>query len=177
MLFRSVHDTSQVAGAALVFAETFGLPRALEVATVTKLMRNLLMAAVIPLMTLYHARQGDQADRTGRRRAGLLQLLPLFIVGFLLMAVLRSLGDAGLAGGGQALGLLEAGAWHSTQTVAGAWAVNMLVLALAAVGLKTRFGVLKGLGIRPFVVGLGAAFAVGLVSFAIITLLGWLGVC
>jgi uncharacterized integral membrane protein (TIGR00698 family) len=171
----SVHDTSQVAGAAMVFAELFSLPRALEVATVTKLVRNVFMAAVIPLMTLYHARDRECAEGASGRRVCVTGLLPMFIVGFLLVAVLRSLGDAGLARGGRALGLLERGAWQSAHTLISAWAVNMLVLALAAVGLKTNISVLKGLGIKPFLVGLGAALTVGLVSFAVITVLAWLG--
>jgi uncharacterized integral membrane protein (TIGR00698 family) len=171
----SVHDTSQVAGAAMVFAELFSEPRALEVATVTKLVRNLLMAVVIPLMTLYHARGKDCSGEVNRRRICTTGLLPLFIVGFLLMAALRSLGDAGLARGGRALGLLEPGAWQGADTLISSWAVNVLVLALAAVGLKTNNRVLKGLGIKPFLVGLGAALTVGVISFAAITVLARLG--
>jgi hypothetical protein len=38
--------------------------------------------------------------------------------------------------------------------------------------LNTRFQILKGLGVKPFVVGLGAALVVGLVSVAAIT---WMG--
>jgi uncharacterized membrane protein YadS len=50
------------------------------------------------------------------------------------------------------------------------WAVNLLIVALAGVGLKTSFGVMRGLGIKPFLVGLGAAGAVGVISFCTITL-------
>jgi uncharacterized membrane protein YadS len=49
------------------------------------------------------------------------------------------------------------------------WAVDLLVVALAGVGLKTSFGVLRGLGIKPFIVGLGAAATVGVISFGTIT--------
>ena len=44
----SIHDTSQVAGAALTFDQQFGPSAALNVAVVTKLVRNSLMVAVIP---------------------------------------------------------------------------------------------------------------------------------
>ena len=47
-----------------------------------------------------------------------------------------------------------------------------MVVALAGVGLNTRFSILKGLGIKPFIVGLGAALIVGLVSIITISLLG-----
>lgn len=52
------------------------------------------------------------------------------------------------------------------------WAVNFLVVALAGVGLSISFRTFKGLGVKPFIVGLGAALIVGLVSIAAISLLG-----
>lgn len=167
----SVHDTSQVAGSALVFADVFSLPRALDVATVTKLVRNVFMAAVIPAMTLYYTRR-TAADRgTDGKRTHFAKLLPMFIVGFLLMAIIRSVGDAGVGAGGRAFGVLDAGAWSGLYSSVKEWAVTMLVVALAGVGLKTNFKVLRGLGIKPFLVGLGAALTVGLVSFTLITVL------
>lgn len=168
----SVHDTSQVTGSALVFADVFSLPRALDVATVTKLVRNVLMAAVIPLMAFYYARktagQGDFAVKKTR----VARLLPLFIFGFLICAVLRSIGDAGVNAGGSAFGLWDSAAWKSIYGFIKQWAVNFLVVALAGVGLSTSFRILKGLGIKPFIVGLGAALMVGVVSFVTISLLG-----
>jgi hypothetical protein len=38
--------------------------------------------------------------------------------------------------------------------------------------LNTNFGLLKGLGLKPFIVGLGAALMVGVVSFVTILALG-----
>jgi uncharacterized membrane protein YadS len=52
------------------------------------------------------------------------------------------------------------------------WAEILLVLALAGVGLSTNFRSIKALGIKPFIVGLGASLAVGIVSFLAITVLG-----
>jgi uncharacterized membrane protein YadS len=52
------------------------------------------------------------------------------------------------------------------------WAANFLIVALAGVGLSTNFGSFKGLGFKPFLVGLTAAMAVGVVSFVAISLLG-----
>jgi uncharacterized integral membrane protein (TIGR00698 family) len=166
----SIHDTSQVTGAALVFADVFSLPKALDVATVTKLVRNVFMAAVIPLMAFYYTRK-NSGDSAGKR-ISVAKLLPLFIVGFLGFAVLRSIGDAGINAGGNAFGLWNAGAWKSIYSFFADWAVNLLVVALAGVGLTTRFSAFKGLGIKPFLVGLGAALIVGVVSFGAISLFG-----
>src|SRR5512135_2949646 len=53
----SVHDTSQVAGAGMVYSDFYHDPQALDVATVTKLLRNLSMLVVIPLMAILHHRK------------------------------------------------------------------------------------------------------------------------
>lgn len=165
----SVHDTSQVTGSALVFSDVFSLPRALDVATVTKLVRNVFMAVVIPLMTMYYTRRstGDE-----KKSAKITKLLPRFVLGFLIFAGLRSIGDAGINVGGKAFGIWQADAWGGIHGFLKTWAVNLLVVALAGVGLSTRFQMLRGLGIKPFLVGLVAALTVGLVSFAAISLLG-----
>jgi uncharacterized integral membrane protein (TIGR00698 family) len=168
----SVHDTSQVTGSALVFADVFSLPRALDVATVTKLVRNVFMAAVIPLMAFYYARKTAGQDEFAGKKASVAKLLPLFIIGFLTCAVLRSIGDAGVNAGGNAFGLWDSSAWKGIHGFIKHWAVNFLVIALAGVGLSTSFRILKGLGIKPFIVGLGAALMVGVVSFIAISLLG-----
>ena len=52
------------------------------------------------------------------------------------------------------------------------WAGNLLVVALAGVGLSTDFRAFRGLGIKPFIVGLGAALVVGVISFLAISLMG-----
>jgi uncharacterized membrane protein YadS len=165
----SVHDTSQVTGSALVFSDVFSLPRALDVATVTKLVRNVFMAAVIPLMTLYYARRSTGGEK---HSTDISKLLPRFVLGFLIFAVLRSIGDAGINAGGNAYGIWSAETWSGIHGFVKTWAVNLLVVALAGVGLSTRFQILRGLGSKPFLVGLIAALTVGLVSFATISLLG-----
>jgi uncharacterized integral membrane protein (TIGR00698 family) len=166
----AIHDTSQVTGAALVFADVFGLPKGLDVATVTKLVRNVFMAAVIPLMAFYYTRKNS--GESAGKRISVAKLLPLFIIGFLALAVLRSIGDAGINAGANAFGLWNAEAWKGIYTFFKEWAVNFLVVALAGVGLSTRFSAFKGLGIKPFLVGLGAALIVGVVSFGAISLFG-----
>jgi uncharacterized integral membrane protein (TIGR00698 family) len=164
----SVHDTSQVVGSAKVYADVFGAPLALDTATVTKLVRNVFMAAVIPLMAFYYARK-SQAEGT---KTSVAKLLPLFVLGFLGMAVFRSIGDAMVQGGGNAYGLWDAAAWEGVYTTIKGWAEILLVVALAGVGLSTNFRTFKGLGLKPFLVGLGAALIVGVVSFIAISLMG-----
>jgi uncharacterized integral membrane protein (TIGR00698 family) len=168
----SIHDTSQVVGAAAVYADVFSAPLALDVATVTKLVRNVFMAAVIPFMAYYYARKVQEQGEYSAKQTNPLKLLPLFVLGFLGMAVIRSIGDAMINAGGNAFGLWDAETWHDIYTLIKTWAGYLLVIALAGVGLSTNFRSFKGLGVKPFLVGLVAALVVGVVSFFAISLLG-----
>lgn len=168
----SIHDTSQVVGSAKVFADVFSLPVALDVATVTKLVRNVFMALVIPLMAYYYGQRAASESAGGAKQTNILKLFPLFILGFLTFAVLRSIGDAGINVGGSAFGLWAEDSWSTLISTVKTWAGNFLVVALAGVGLSTNFQSFKGMGFKPFFVGLISALAVGGVSFIAITLLG-----
>ncbi len=168
----SIHETAQVAGAGMIYSDVFSAPLGLDVATIAKMVRNVFMAAVIPLMALSYARTTPQAP--GQNKISPARLFPMFIAGFILMAVLRSLGDAGIRAGGNALGLWSPVSWKSLHGAINEGAAFLLTVALAGVGLKTRFSIFKGLGLKPFVVGLGAAVAVGFISFLTISLLGGL---
>jgi len=168
----SVHDTSQVVGSAKVYADVFSAPLALDVATVTKLVRNVFMAAVTPFMAFYYARKTAGQGEFAGKKTNFLKLLPLFVVGFLTLAVIRSIGDAGINAGANAFGLWDSAAWKGIYSFVKTWAGNFLVVALAGVGLSTNFRTFKGLGMKPFLVGLGAALVVGVMSFVAISLLG-----
>jgi uncharacterized integral membrane protein (TIGR00698 family) len=160
----AIHDTSQVAGAGLMYREQYQAPAALDAATVTKLTRNLCMAGVIPLVGfLYHRRGG-----TGRGRLRLAQAVPLFVLGFLLAAAVRTVGDLG----DRPFGLFDKAAWKGFLAGADAWAGWCLTVAMASVGLGTGLARLKRLGWKSFCVGLFAAAVVGCASVALIGLLG-----
>ncbi|HEY9077823.1 MAG TPA: putative sulfate exporter family transporter [Anaerolineaceae bacterium] len=169
----SIHETAQVSGAGLVYSEVFSSPQALNVATVTKLVRNTLMVAVVPLMAYFYSRRSEGKTK---KKISIIQLFPLFILGFLATAILRTIGDAFLSGGSLAYGIWNAAGWKAFHTTTATWASNFLVVALASVGLTTRYSILKGLGIKPLLVGLFAALMVGLISYLAINLLGGQGV-
>ncbi|MBN1657930.1 MAG: putative sulfate exporter family transporter [Anaerolineae bacterium] len=170
----SVHDTSQVIGAAKAYADVFSAPAALDIAAVTKLVRNVFMAIVIPFVALWYSRRAQGQGKPGGMKVSFLELLPLFVVGFLALAMIRSIGDAGINTGGIAFGLWDSTAWEDVHCSIKDWAENLMVVALAGVGLSTNFRAFKGLGIKPFLAGLGAALIVGIVSFVAISLFGGL---
>jgi uncharacterized integral membrane protein (TIGR00698 family) len=166
----AINDTSQVVGAAKVYADVYSAPLALDAATVTKLVRNVFMALVIPFMAYYYARNTN--DGTKKGKTNILKLLPMFILGFIAMAIIRSIGDAGINSNGMAFGLWDQATWSATVKFIVKWAGIFLVVALAGVGLSTNISTFKGLGFKPFLVGLSAALAVGVVSYFTILLLG-----
>jgi uncharacterized integral membrane protein (TIGR00698 family) len=161
----AVHDTSQVVGAALTYTQMYDDDVVLRVATVTKLTRNLFLAAVIPLLTWMHVRAARTAAGTPRKVTWS-ALIPMFVIGFLAMAVVRTIGDATLQSAGAAYGMWNATEWTALTTQIGDfWASRVLLgTAMAAVGLNTSFSVFRGVGAKPFAVGFAGAVVVGAVG-------------
>jgi uncharacterized membrane protein YadS len=123
------------------------------VATVIKLIRNALMAPLLLGIAWVWSRRAGTAGDT---RAGIRRALPLFVLGFLALSALRSLGaiDAGLA--------------TTLETVARA----LILVALSAVGLSVRLDDLREVGARPLLIGLGAALLIGTATILAIVGLG-----
>ena len=144
----AINDTSQVVAASSAYSAG-----AFAIATVVKLIRNALMAPLIlGIAWTWSRRTGTAGDTsTGLRRA-----VPLFVLGFLALAGIRSAGviDAALA---------------SQLEVA---ARALILVALAAVGLNVRLEDLREVGAKPLLIGLGAALIVGTVTILAILTFG-----
>ncbi len=168
----AIHDTAQVAGAGLLYLQQYQDGTALEVATVTKLVRNVFMLAVIPLIAVAF-RAGEGEDGAGRARPSIAQVVPWFVVGFVAMALLRTLGDLGAGSLG---GVLPPQAWDGTIAAVSSVSAWCLAIAMASVGLGTDVGRLRALGWRPLGAGLCVALAVGGASVVLIHGLRWMGI-
>ena len=172
----SIHETAQVAASGLIYDQTFfatSSPTAADVAMVTKLVRNVLMMLVIPAMTFFYTRQkGLQGDTNLPVYRRILTLFPIFVLGFLFLAGIRSIGDAGLQQGGSAFGLWDVNSWPMITEGIKEWSGYILATAMAGVGLGTSFRSMRSLGIRPFYVGLFAAATVGVIAAVMVF---WLG--
>ncbi len=158
----AIHDTAQVMGAALTCKEVFGDDIAFTAATVTKMTRNLFLAVVVPYLAWSYAREnksdGEQVSWT--------KLIPFFVVGFLAMSFLRTVGDA--------YPLMAPERWKALHKLLGDFLGAKVALgtAMAGVGLGTKMSVFKGVGAKPFLVGLAGALIVGLVGLALALTLG-----
>ncbi|WP_446831001.1 YeiH family protein [Candidatus Foliamicus sp.] len=160
----SIHETAQVAGAGMMYQAQYGAPAALDIATVTKLVRNLCMIAVIPFAGFLFGAAREPGQSGGWR--GYLGMVPWFVVGFALCSALRTLGDAG----DRAFGVLDPQDWQYAVGLLRETAETLLLLAMAAVGLSSSFAGIRRIGLRPFLLGLLAAAVVGGASFVMISL-------
>lgn len=156
----AVHETAQVAGAGLVYQEYYSSPEALNVATVTKLVRNLSMVLIIPLMSIAYHRQSEGSAAA----PAWWRMIPLFVVGFAAMSLVRTLGDLFIPG----LAWVDTGDWQWLIAAIKQLAELCLAVAMASVGLGTSIRELKKTGPRPLVVGLLSALLVGAVSILLI---------
>lgn len=155
----AIPDTAQVIGAGMAYREYFGDPRPLEVATVTKMLRNLLMIVVIPLLAIQFRRAdagGDGQARAPRWH----ELVPLFVLGFAAASLLRSLGDAGA---GPFSGL-EPQTWQRFIEGARDSADFLLATAMAALGMSTRLASLREIGLRPLALAAACMLVLGVVA-------------
>jgi uncharacterized integral membrane protein (TIGR00698 family) len=149
----AVNDTSQVTATGFAYSEAAG-----QTATVVKLTRNTLMGPLIMVVGLLYARSGAARSAEGVVQASRLRfvrLVPLFVLGFLALAVVNS------------VGWLPAGA----KPPIGEASRALILLALVGVGLNANLRQMRTVGLRPFYLGLGVASAVAVCSLGLAGLL------
>ena len=162
----AVNDTSQVVAVGAIFSEA-----ALNVATVVKLTRNTIMAPLIVLFGIFYGRRKDTQpdDKTiTATRMDWKKLVPGFVIGFLLMSLLRTVGVA--------VGVLPQNVSDpGTLVAAAAFLKGMdgiskfaILMALAGVGLNTDLNSLRRIGLKPLIVGTCVAVVLAVVSLSLI---------
>ncbi|MDA9085033.1 putative sulfate exporter family transporter [Candidatus Pelagibacter sp.] len=150
----AIHETSQVAAAGLIYDQQFNSPETLNVATVTKLIRNTFLVIMVPLFGYLYNR-GKVKDRN----YSIFSIFPYFVLGFIGMIVVRNIGDQ--------IFTLDNSNYEFWKTLIGyvkSLATVFLTMSMAAVGISINLNELKSMGYKPFIVGLIAAITVGIVS-------------
>lgn len=148
----AVHDTSQVVAASFAYS-----PAAGDIAVVVKLVRNAAMAPVLFLIGAWWVARDTTIGRATSTRHALQHAIPVFVLGFLLLAGLNS------------IGLLEpVVAGRSLAAWCGELAAVFILIAVSAIGLGTDPRVLRTSGLRPFLAGLAIALGVALVGLALV---------
>jgi len=148
----AIHETSQVAAAGLIYDQQFESPETLNIATVTKLIRNTFLIIMIPLFALLFNR-----GQTKEKNYSILNIFPYFVLGFIGMIILRNLGDEIFISTYQYL-------WQDFILNIKDSAKIFLSMSMAAIGLSTNLSDLKTMGFKPFVVGFISMITVGVIS-------------
>ena len=154
----SIHETSQVAAAGLIYDQQFNNPETLDVATVTKLIRNTFLVILIPLFAFLYNR-GEIRDQ----KYSILNIFPYFVLGFIGMIIVRNLGDQFFSIENNNFYI-----WSKFIEYLKILATVFLTMAMAAVGISINLSELKSMGYKPFIVGLIAAITVGIISLVYI---------
>ena len=147
----SIHETSQVAAAGLIYDQQFNSPETLNIATITKLLRNTFLIIMIPLFAFLYNR-----GRSSSRSYSLLKIFPYFVLGFVGMIILRNTGDQLFAA--------DNSKWLETIEIIKFSSKIFLTMAMAAIGLSTDLKDVKEMGFKPFLVGFIAMLTVGVIS-------------
>ena len=153
----AIHETSQVAAAGLIYDQQFSNPETLNVATVTKLIRNTFLVILIPLFAFLYNR-GETKDKN----YSILSIFPYFVLGFIGMIIVRNLGDQFFSIENSNYETFEI--WKNMIGYIKTLATVFLTMAMAAVGISINLNELKSMGFKPFIVGLIAAVTVGVIS-------------
>ncbi|MFL5310886.1 MAG: YeiH family protein [Myxococcales bacterium] len=142
----AVDNTAEAVAAGALYSDAAG-----KVAVLTKSTRNAMIGFVVLGYALYWASRG-QAQQVANKAAFVWQKFPKFVLGFLFISLLATLGF-----------------FHKAQLASIAnlsrWA---FLLTFAGVGLKTDFRELRKQGLRPFVVGALAELFITIVTLGLV---------
>ena len=155
----SIHETSQVAAAGLIYDQQFNSPETLNVATVTKLIRNTFLIIMIPLFAFLYNR-----GQSTEKNYSIIDIFPYFVLGFIGMIIIRNIGDH------QFLNNEFENNWRSTIEFIKTSSKISLTMAMAAIGLSTNLKDIKQMGYKPFLVGFIGMSTVGIISIITIKL-------
>ena len=154
----AIHETSQVAAAGLIYDQQFNSPETLNIATVTKLMRNTFLIIMIPLFAFLYNR-----GLTKEKNYSIIKIFPYFVLGFVGMIILRNTGD-------QIFVVNNKDMWIDIINFIKFFSKVFLTMAMAAIGLSTNLKDIKSMGYKPFFVGFIAMLTVGIVCILTIEL-------
>ena len=163
----SIHETAQVAGAGMIYSQQYSQPEVMEISTLTKLVRNTAMIFVIPYMAYHNGSKSNSKSIFFQIKS----IFPYFILGFIGLGILRTLGDIGINETGLAFNIFDSSRWETYIGHIISISKFCLVMAMSSIGLSTDIRSFKSIGINVFYYGLAVSFLVGMLSLALIYLL------
>ncbi len=156
----AIHDTSQVIGASLIYAQQFGAPDVVGFASATKLFRNLSIIILVPLLAWSARAESTDGEQPAQRRK---PLVPQFVIWFVVFVIVRTLGDQLVAGDTQTQQL-----WLQTMSTSQLVSDLFLTCGMTAVGLSVSLSQMHQVGFRPICAALIIAAATATCSLGMI---------
>ena len=149
----SVNDTASVVASGYAFSETAG-----DFATMVKLTRTI---AIIPTVLVFawigvRMKKKEMQTSGDGKKVNMMKIIPWFIGGFLLLAIVNSIGLIPVA---------VSGVMKTTSKF-------LMVTALAAIGLSTSITDFKKAGLKPMFYGITIDTLVTLTALAVIWCMG-----
>jgi uncharacterized integral membrane protein (TIGR00698 family) len=149
----SVNDTASVVASGYAFSEIAG-----DFATMVKLTRTI---AIIPTVLVFafistRMKQKELKTNNNGKKVNLVKIIPWFIGGFLLLAILNSVGCIPVAVSGAIKGTSK----------------FLMVTALAAIGLGTSITDFKKAGLKPMFYGITIDTLVTITALVVIWCMG-----
>ena len=149
----SVNDTASVVASGYAFSEAAG-----DFATMVKLTRTI---AIIPTVLVFawigvRMKKKEMQTSGDGKKVNMMKIIPWFIGGFLLLAILNSIG---------LIPVVVSGVMKTTSKF-------LMVTALAAIGLSTSITDFKKAGLKPMFYGITIDTLVTLTALAVIWCMG-----
>ncbi|WP_311537108.1 putative sulfate exporter family transporter [uncultured Anaerococcus sp.] len=149
----AVNDTSSVVAAGFAYSDAAG-----DFATMVKLTRTLSIIPVVLIFRLIHHRL--EVKKLGHdyveKKFSITSIIPYFILGFLIMVGLNS------------MGFISESLSNNLKVIS----KFLMVAALAAIGLNTKYRDMKKAGINPMIHGFIISLLVVIVAIAVIYAMG-----
>lgn len=154
-----IHDTSQVLAASLIHFDINGNSVVLETATLTKLIRNLFLALLIPYLAI-------KVQSNSLKQIGLFKQvtnnIPLFVYGFIFFILIRTISDQIMA---------SSLIWEQILTWNHQLVSALFGFALIALGLSIKINELKDLTRSSIIIGFIFSLGILLVGIVIVPIL------
>jgi len=155
----AIHATPQVVAAGYMYGEVAG-----QVSTVAKLTRNIFMAPAVFLIGLWYMKKRLKTAGGLSKKTQYSKAIPLFLFGFVAMAIIRTIGDATCP--------IPASQWHWLVQHINELGKFLVLIAMAGIGLNTKLMTMRRTGPKPFLVGLVASILLAIISLLLIHILG-----
>ncbi|MDF2537229.1 MAG: putative protein family [Herbinix sp.] len=145
----AINDTSSVVAAGYTFSDTAG-----DYATIVKLTRTLMIIPITLFLAIYTAKKGKSSG--SQSNYNFTKVFPWFVIGFLIAAVINTLG------------------FHPSfvPDFLNSLGKFGIIVAMAAIGLNTNLKKLISNGVKPIALGLSCWFVVSVISLIVQNLVG-----